>query len=184
MRGSHGTCKTFAASVLANGFNPSAEGRLGPGIYFWRISADAPGTISGRKRAKDWHWNAKRMRDSPYAKAPDKSCAVLFAEIEESNVLSLDNDNVLNKFSRFFEVAIRKYQAASPEGITDTIQSNIHDEFVDFLLEEGGVIDVVTGPIQMVRRGKFGIANARPFWPGIVVRNKDAIKEVVLDTGR
>ena len=87
MKGTHGTSRSRANNIVANGFRLSPVGKRGSGVYFWGYLSDSMETIS-RSLAEAWWFDVKRRH--LYDKDENKSCSVVFASFDVSDDLHFD----------------------------------------------------------------------------------------------
>ena len=165
LRGSHGTCKSFARSIESDDrFDPSKHGRIGKGSYFWLHSDSKTGEELGRSLARVWFLSCSK--GGTYKDAKERECAVIFVslDLKEDCYLDFDDPDVSTDYDQFFLEGKNRYSNLSEED-----QSKIRDAFV-FLIEEQfdiefdavlGVVDVPQGnfvddgePANKKRRSK------------------------------
>ena len=149
MRGSHGTCKTFAQSIVQDGFQLGKRGRLGKGVYFWIFSDSENGEKLGRELSEAWFKFA--LRKQFYRTARDKGCTVVFVDldVEDSFALDFDDVEVDADFSEFYNYAVKRF----PD-LGDEEKSCICDEFVALMEEERKAkYDVILGTVDVPSNG-------------------------------
>lgn len=124
MKGTHGTSRSKANNIVANGFHASPVGIRGSGVYFWGYLSDSMEEIS-RNLAKAW-WSDATRRQS-YSQDSDKSCSVVFAAFDVSNDLHFDFEaqEVRESFIRYSDKMIDRI-----EGDDDEKASTLYDMFV------------------------------------------------------
>lgn len=99
LKGTHGTCATFASDIRQQGFRAGA-GRRGNGSYFWGYSNTAKDYAVCL--AKAW-WMYVKTETRQYQSARDTSCEVLNVTInvEEDNFLDLEEHTMKQKLVPF-----------------------------------------------------------------------------------
>lgn len=82
LRGTHGTSRTKADSIVANQFFKPTEakkGRVGEGVYLWASHENDPADVVATYLAISWH--SVHIRSGAYAKDPSTNCAVVGVDI-------------------------------------------------------------------------------------------------------
>lgn len=95
--GSHGTCESFAESILSTSRFRQSAGMRGTGAYFWKSSPYY------KRLAKSWY--LKAHDDHRYERELKRGCVVLIVEIDcdESEYLDLENMEVKTKLQEFMD---------------------------------------------------------------------------------
>lgn len=145
LKGTHGTCASFAEVITRDGFNIAA-GRRGKGAYFWGYTSTLKdyATIL----AKAWWVQAKSMRR--YDSATDQACVVLYATIQTEGAffLDLEEHQMKQKLSRFLNDCFKR---KVPLDRSDMITRS-YDLFVEMIEREirvkFNVIHVTVNPPQ------------------------------------
>lgn len=85
LKGTHGTCISFAEEIIQNGFK-MLPGRRGTGAYFWSYTSTLKDYATNLAQA--WWSQAKSF--GQYNAVTDPSCKVLFVTIQAEDDLFLD----------------------------------------------------------------------------------------------
>lgn len=167
-RGTHGTTMTRAERIMKEGFELSASGRVGSGVYFWQYYSNPQIAVS---LAVGWHGSqAKRMGYG----ADTSACAVLDACFRVAEQDTLDcTEEILEQVS----IMLSKLEDRKEDDIGKAYESLI------------GRIELLRGtPILLAKatvsppRISFPTKNVMPYPPILVVRNKAVKIEVNLMT--
>jgi hypothetical protein len=134
LKGTHGTCASFAAEIKKSGFK-SHKGRGGTGIYFWAYESPSL-EYYAKELAESWWMFSKHRGDYD---GLNVSCVVIYVELRVENIF-LDLEELKLK-EKLIEFANKVYRRKGPK--SERV-SGTYDLFVSMMEQEIGVrIDVV-----------------------------------------
>jgi hypothetical protein len=124
LKGTHGTCVSFAADIKLHGFN-IGPGRRGRGAYFWSYSNTAKDYATCL--AKAWWKHAESAKQ--YQSAVDRCCRVLDVdiEVEENAFLDLEAHAVKQRLVPFLNDVYKRVAAAEHKHLA----AKAYDLFVE-----------------------------------------------------
>jgi hypothetical protein len=98
LKGTHGTCATFANEIKKHGFTIGG-GRRGSGVYFWGYSSTLRDYATSLAKA----WWSYAQSNGQYSSAENKTCEVLYVKIEteDNSFLDLEQHDMKQRLSRF-----------------------------------------------------------------------------------
>lgn len=99
LKGTHGTCLTFATLIAREGFKVSSDGRAGEGVYFW-------GYVDPllERFAEDFAigWWKYCKNDGRYEKASDQSGAIVYVTLNASEPdFDFESQSIREAFIKF-----------------------------------------------------------------------------------
>ena len=105
-KGTHGTCRSYAEEILANGFK-ATDGRIGKGTYFWAYFSDET-EFCAKELAASWWRHSKQTHKYDHAK--DNRCTVIYVEINstDDSYLDLEDTDIKAKLIAFANQTYRK----------------------------------------------------------------------------
>ena len=171
MKGTHGTCVSYAEQIRKNGFNSSSLGRAGDGIYFWAYNDGNESFKYATDLAKSW-WKQRL-----YKNCKKKSCSVIYVKLIENTGLYIDLESHEFKISKAVWVN-RAYKSLLKENSNHRLSVTAANNLYIKWLEEdlGHKIDIYS--VNMNPPTPF--SSVVPFeiggWPNcFVVRDKKCI---------
>lgn len=168
MRGSHGTCKSRAIKIQADGqFKlPSAAkppGKLGRGVYFWSYEEE-DGENYGKRQATCWYEFC--LKDGWYRRDSDRSKAVFLVEIDDnSTLLDFKDGRVENRYFEHYRKAIEKLDRELDRKVDQNQINNIMDRFILGL--------------EKKLETEFGVVRGITNMPGKYLKANDPIKSSI-----
>lgn len=128
MKGTHGTCHSFAELINKEGFKISGSAMRGAGVYFWSYTSDDMEDYVRDLAVKWWLYQKKK---GSYSKAKNKNCCVIYASFKVGSDQSFDLENqvVREKFIKFSEIAYHK--KISEGKATSVAISEVYDMFIN-----------------------------------------------------
>lgn len=175
LKGTHGTCTSFAQGIRQNGFVAGA-GRRGHGVYFWAYSSTDQEYATAL--AKAWWAQAKSMRR--YDREADQSCSVLYVKInaQSDKFLDLEEHGLKQKLLRFLNDV---YKRTLPKG-RESLAKSGYDLFLKMYEKEVNKhFDVIYVTVNPPKSGHWDKPEAFPPFdmmglaPCYVVRDKGCI---------
>jgi hypothetical protein len=132
-KGTHGTCSSYADSIISSGFRYSNVGLRGGGIYFWGYILDEL-EVYAKDLAIAWWQFAKKKGD--YAKAASSRCSVIFAnlKVENQDILDFEDQQVREQFIVYSQKVYERIKGINPNEKISTI----YDMFVSEVEESIG----------------------------------------------
>lgn len=114
LKGTHGTCVSFASDIRRRGFDVGA-GRRGSGMYFWSYSNTARDYATCLAKA----WWKYAFEIGRYQSASDSGCEVLnvIIEVEEENFLDLEEHAMKQKLVPFLNDIYKRTASSSHKKI-------------------------------------------------------------------
>jgi hypothetical protein len=169
-KGSHGTCNSFAETISAKGFYPSA-GIRGKASYFWD---EINGSEICLKLSKSWH---KQCLDrNKYSGQKDQGCAIFTAEVqcEDLEVLDFTDRNLKMKITEIVERHTKG--SKTPSVISEGYDKAIQAVEIENKLKIKVLLAQVTGPDP--KYCKYYSFEARGSPGCIIARFNDIISNV------
>lgn len=144
MKGTHGTCRTFADGIVKDGFRHFAKGRRGSGVYFWAYDSQ---DFYARQLALEW-WDYARGKGQ-YKNASDSRCAIIYVKLQDDgNYLDLEELETKESFIKGFnELFNRLVQHKSRSKAAQV------------------VYDLIIGEMEKKRGCSFDIVHVRVYPP-------------------
>lgn len=131
-KGTHGTCRSRANEIIANGFSSSSAGRRGSGVYMWGYTNDKLKPQVSELACAWWNYSHKQGN---YSKDSDKRCAIVDStlHLEDDFVLDMEIQAIREKFIIYSETFLEGIESYTPKEI-----SEVYDAFVDDLEQKLG----------------------------------------------
>lgn len=175
MKGSHGTCATFAEAIKRSGFQRSKSAKRGTGVYFWSYNSNELKSYATELADAWWSFASNT---GEYDLAEHKTCCVLHARLSLNGGILLDLERHEVK-QRFIKFANDVYKRLVKLSHSDKI-SSASDLFVVMMeKEENKKVDIVCAAIN----APPGFKGSMPFdivgTPSCyIVRNIACIKSI------
>lgn len=178
LKGTHGTCASFAEEILKNGFTVGA-GRRGVGVYFWGYSSTNKEYATALANA--WWAQAKVLHK--YDVAHNKSCRVLYVsmKLDPDSFLDLEAHEMKQRLLLFLnDIYMRTLAKGRP-----ALAEKAYDLFVGIIEKElkvkFEVVYVTVNPPQTehwAARDRYPSFDVLGMASCYVVKNKRCILQV------
>lgn len=168
MKGTHGTCGTYAKNIQRQGFL-SKIGRAGKGIYFWACNDDKESLEYATALAMAW-WDLSKNKRNTYSRCPDKSCSVIYVKLTTNEGMFIDLESHEFKLKKTMWIN-RTYERLNKIDDNHNLSlSNAHDLYIQWLEEDlNEKIDIYYVNINPPPDFKYPIPFEIRGWPGCYI---------------
>jgi hypothetical protein len=134
LKGTHGTCASFAENIRKNGFN-LGNGRRGSGVYFWAYNGESKFNATCLAEA----WWQHSFNYGFYSKEANQSFELITTEINTENFLDLEEHDFKLKLLEFVSKVYARALKKDRKGLAE----RAYDLFVDQIEKQIGKVDVI-----------------------------------------